>query len=60
LPSWAKTAEEFVFKNREALESTYVSQNLNHWIDLMFGFKQRGKEAYINRNLFFSYTYEVY
>lgn len=59
LPPWAKTPEEFVFRNREALESLTVSQNLHHWIDLIFGYKQRGKEALMSKNLFFSYTYEV-
>ena len=42
LPPWAKSAEEFVRINREALESEYVSSHLHHWIDLIFGCKQRG------------------
>lgn len=39
LPRWARTPEEFLKKQREALESDYVSSNLHKWIDLIFGVK---------------------
>ncbi|OQR84604.1 hypothetical protein ACHHYP_13143 [Achlya hypogyna] len=42
LPPWAKgSAHEFIRLHRLALESDYVSAHLHHWIDLVFGFKQR-------------------
>ncbi|KAF5820568.1 putative transcription factor WD40-like family [Helianthus annuus] len=59
LPPWAKgSAREFIRKHREALESDYVSENLHHWIDLIFGYKQRGKAAEEATNVFYHYTYE--
>lgn len=46
LPPWAKgSAHEFVRIHRLALESEHVSRNLQHWVDLIFGYKQRGVEA---------------
>lgn len=46
LPDWAgNSSEVFVSKLRDALESPYVSRNIHHWIDLIFGYKQRGEEA---------------
>ena len=40
LPEWCnKNPYLFVQVMREALESQYVSTNLNSWIDYIFGFK---------------------
>ncbi|XP_025103761.1 neurobeachin-like protein 1 isoform X2 [Pomacea canaliculata] len=58
LPKWAKTAEEFIYKHRQALESDFVSNNLNHWIDLIFGYKQKGLAAEEALNVFYYVTYE--
>lgn len=65
LPKWAKDAHDFVRKHREALESEYVSKHLHHWIDLVFGYKQRpphlsgGSQAAVDAcNVFFHLTYE--
>ena len=35
-----------------AFESDYVSFNINNWIDLIYGYKQRGKEAEKCNNVF--------
>ncbi|KAJ2816233.1 hypothetical protein GGI24_005781, partial [Coemansia furcata] len=58
LPPWASTPEEFVRINRQALESEHVSANLHKWIDLIFGYKQRGPEAVKAHNVFYYLTYE--
>ena len=58
LPPWAKGSPEiFIAKHREALESPYVSQNLHAWIDLVFGFKQRGEAALESTNVFHYLSY---
>ena len=44
---------------REALESNYVSQNLNTWIDFIFGYKQRDQDAVNCLNTFSKITYQV-
>uniref|UniRef100_A0A3Q3EE64 Neurobeachin-like protein 2 n=1 Tax=Labrus bergylta TaxID=56723 RepID=A0A3Q3EE64_9LABR len=58
LPKWAKSPEDFIYKHRKALESEYVSAHLHEWIDLIFGFKQRGPAAVEALNVFYYCTYE--
>ncbi|KAK9002310.1 hypothetical protein V6N11_024994 [Hibiscus sabdariffa] len=58
LPPWAQSPVDFIHKHRMALESEHVSAHLNEWIDLVFGYKQRGREAISANNMFFHITYE--
>ena len=59
LPPWANgDPVEFVRLQRAALESRHVSERLHHWIDLVFGFKQRGEQAKAAQNVFVHVTYE--
>ncbi|CAJ0953319.1 unnamed protein product [Ranitomeya imitator] len=58
IPPWASDVDDFLRKNREALESQYVSDHLHQWIDLIFGCKQRGSEAVTANNVFHPVTYE--
>ncbi len=46
LPPWAKNGHQFVRMNILALESRYVSLNLEKWIDLIFGEKQQDMKSY--------------
>jgi len=58
LPPWAKGDPElFIRKQREALESDYVSAHLHEWIDLIFGYKQKGQAAIEAQNVFYYLTY---
>ncbi|ETO20545.1 hypothetical protein RFI_16671 [Reticulomyxa filosa] len=59
LPPWANGDEkQFVRIMRDALESDYVSAHLHEWIDLIWGYKQRGEPAAHANNLFHPLTYE--
>ncbi|KXL51468.1 hypothetical protein M433DRAFT_150591 [Acidomyces richmondensis BFW] len=59
LPPWAKGDPHiFIRKHREALESPYVSAHLHEWIDLIFGFKQRGEAAVDATNVFGHLSYQ--
>ncbi|KAK4625344.1 Beige 1 [Fulvia fulva] len=58
LPQWAKGDPHiFIAKHRQALESPYVSEHLHDWIDLVFGFKQRGEAAIEATNVFQHLSY---
>ncbi|XP_032987580.1 neurobeachin-like protein 2 isoform X2 [Rhinolophus ferrumequinum] len=58
LPPWARSPEDFIQQHRQALESEYVSAHLHEWIDLIFGYKQRGPAAEEALNVFYYCTYE--
>lgn len=42
------------------LESEEVSQTISDWIDLIFGYKQKGKNAEESFNVYYYLTYEDY
>ena len=53
LPPWCKkNPRQFMLIHRQALESDYVSDNIIHWIDLVFGNKQQGEQAVRAINMF--------
>ncbi|CAC5419798.1 NSMAF [Mytilus coruscus] len=58
LPPWACSPEDFKQSLGMALESDYVSSHLDPWIDLIFGYKQRGEEAEKADNVFYYMTNE--
>jgi len=59
LPAWSKNDPQyFIRMHRRALESRFVSEHLHEWIDLIFGYKQRGRAAIEAQNVFHPLTYE--
>ena len=59
LPKWALNPKDFLDKMKQALESDYVNNNLNSWIDLIFGYKQKGEEAIKSFNRKFCFFYFI-
>ena len=60
LPKWAEEdPRKFTLVLRKILESKKVNQNLNYWIDLIFGFKMTGSEAIKSHNTFRKACYEL-
>ena len=57
LPTWCKNNPyDFIEKNRILFESNNL--NINPWIDLIFGYLQRGPEAQSIGNLYLPYAYD--
>uniref|UniRef100_A0A183BXV0 WD_REPEATS_REGION domain-containing protein n=1 Tax=Globodera pallida TaxID=36090 RepID=A0A183BXV0_GLOPA len=59
VPPWCPRGDQrlFCLIHRHALENHYVTANLHHWIDLIFGFKQSGENAVRAMNVFHPATY---
>ncbi|OHT12749.1 hypothetical protein TRFO_17292 [Tritrichomonas foetus] len=55
MPRWGKDPLIFVWKMRKALEK---SDFINEWIDLIFGYKQRGEPAIEAVNVFHPMAYD--
>ena len=59
LPLWSNNnAINFVIKLRRYLETNYINNNINKWIDLIFGVIQKGEKAEENHNIFQAHCYE--
>ena len=58
LPPYARSDPRLFMKiHRQSLEAAYVCENLHHWIDLVFGYKQTGQAAIDAINVFHPSTY---
>uniref|UniRef100_A0A1I7TZ35 BEACH domain-containing protein n=1 Tax=Caenorhabditis tropicalis TaxID=1561998 RepID=A0A1I7TZ35_9PELO len=62
VPQWCYVKGEavhdnFIHLHRHALESEYVQSMLHHWIDLIFGYKSRGKAAHDSINVYHPAVY---
>ena len=53
LPTWSEqSARLFMLIHRQALEADLVRKNLNLWINLIFGYQQKGPAAVAAINVF--------
>ena len=49
---------EFVYTMKRVLEGDRVSRKIRKWIDLIFGYKARGKDAELANNIFTEASYQ--
>ncbi|OHT16368.1 hypothetical protein TRFO_13208 [Tritrichomonas foetus] len=49
-PSGITNPFEFVYQHRKLLESNEISKRLHQWINLIWGYKQKGKDAHDSLN----------
>ena len=49
---------EFVSTMKKALEGDHISRKIRKWIDLIFGYKARGKDAELANNIFTEASYQ--
>ena len=49
---------KFISTMRNVLENETISYTINNWIDLIFGYKAKGKEAEICKNVFSEESYQ--
>ena len=49
---------EFIRTMKTILENDIISNNIQNWIDLIFGYKSKGKEAELSHNLFSEASYQ--
>ena len=49
---------KFIVEMKNILENEYISHNINNWIDLIFGYKAKGKEAENAKNIFTKQSYQ--
>ena len=49
---------DFIMTMKSCLENNIVSYSIQNWIDLIFGYKAKGKDAEIARNIFKEASYQ--
>lgn len=57
LGGWSSNSRDFTDKMMKALNDEETSAHIQNWIDMIFGYKQQGKEAVKSKNLFHPLCY---